>query len=161
MTQHQQAQANSYVVLNGITDNGTLIRYDHFVHRLFKSGAACGDLVHAAMGISGESGELLDAIKKHVVYGKELDRINVIEELGDLTFYIHAMMNLLGISEQQVLQHNACKLQARYESMSYSDEAAQARQDKVTPQVGAWGLPVQLTELSIRAMDDTAGLEAR
>lgn len=156
---HQISQANSFVVLS----NGTSIRYDHFVHRLFKSGAACGDLVHAAMGISGESGELLDAIKKHVVYGKKLDRINVIEELGDLIFYIHAMMNLLGISEQQVLQHNACKLQARYESMSYSDKAAQKRQDKLAPaQIGgAWGLPWILSEESVRGMDDTAGLEEK
>lgn len=153
MTQHQISQANSFVVLS----DGTSIRYDHFVHRLFKQGAACGDLVHAGMGISGEAGELLDGIKKHVVYGKELDRMNIIEELGDLFFYMHAMMNLLGISEQQVLQHNACKLMVRYEGMSYSDKAAQARADKV----GAWGLPIQLTELSIRGMDDTAGLEEK
>lgn len=143
---HQISRANSFVVLS----DSTPIRYDHFVHRLFKQGAACGDLVHAAMGISGESGELLDAIKKHVVYGKELDRINVIEELGDLTFYIHAMMNLLGISEQQVLQHNACKLMVRYEGMEYSDQAAQRRADKIT-----------LAPDSILGMDDTAGLEAQ
>lgn len=146
MTQHQISQANSFVILS---DNSA-IRYDHFVHRLFKQGAACGDLVHAGMGISGESGELLDAIKKHVVYGKELDRMNIIEELGDLMFYMHAMMNLLGISEQQVLQHNACKLMVRYEGLEYSDKAAQARADKVT-----------LPDAAIKDMDDTAGLEAK
>jgi len=154
MNRHQTSKANSFVTLN----DSSPIRYDHFVHRLFKSGAACGDLVHAAMGISGESGELLDAIKKHVVYGKPLDRINVIEELGDLAFYMHAMMNLLDISEQQVLQHNACKLQAWYEGLEYSDQAAQARQDKVPDIVKIWA---PLSEESIRGMDDTAGLEAR
>ena len=144
---HEISQSNSYVALNDIG----LVRYDHFVHRLFKSGAACGDLVHAAMGISGESGELLDAIKKHVVYGKVLDKENVIEELGDLLFYVQAMMNLLEIPEQRVLQHNADKLQARYKDMAYSDKAAQDRLDK----------KVQLSNSSILGMDDTAGLEEK
>lgn len=37
-----------------------------------------------ATGVSGEAGELLDAVKKSVVYKKPLDRENVVEELGDL-----------------------------------------------------------------------------
>ena len=41
------------------------------------------DLMHAALGLSGEAGEFADAIKKHLVYGRELDRENAIEELGE------------------------------------------------------------------------------
>lgn len=119
-------QALGWVLLS---DNKQ-IRYDEFVRRLFKLNAACGDLMHAAIGICGEAGELGDAIKKNVVYNKELDRTNVIEELGDLRFYMQAMQNLLGITEQEVLQHNACKLMVRYEGLQYSDQAAQARADK-------------------------------
>lgn len=106
------------------------IRYDIFVEKLFKRGAACGDFMHAAIGVCGEAGELGDAIKKHIVYGRELDIKNVIEELGDLRFYMQALMNLIGISEQQVLQHNALKLSERYQRLEYSDEAAIARADK-------------------------------
>lgn len=106
------------------------IRYDIFVEKLFKKNAACGDFMHAAIGICGEAGELGDAIKKHVVYGRELDIKNVIEELGDLRFYMQALMNIVGISEHQVLQHNALKLAQRYEGLEYSDAAAQARADK-------------------------------
>ena len=36
------------------------------------------DLLHMVVGISGESGELLDAVKKHVIYQKDLDRENLI-----------------------------------------------------------------------------------
>jgi len=43
-------------------------------------------LIHMVLGISGESGELLDAIKKHTIYHKPLDIGNVIEELGDIEF---------------------------------------------------------------------------
>ena len=34
-------------------------------------------------GVVGEIGELMDAYKRHIAYGKELDRINVLEEIGD------------------------------------------------------------------------------
>lgn len=109
------------------------IRYDAFVALLFKidPGSNVMNLLHAAVGVSGESGELLDAIKKHWIYNKPLDRTNVVEELGDLRFYIQALMNVLGISEQEVLQTNANKLATRYKGLQYSDKAAQQRADKV------------------------------
>ena len=55
-------------------------------------------LLHTAIGISGESGELLDAIKIHCIYQKLLDRANVIEELGDLEFYMEGLRQGLGIT---------------------------------------------------------------
>lgn len=119
--------SNSFVQLS----DSRMIRYDEFVRKLFKLNAACGDSVHAAMGIAGEAGELTDAIKKHIVYNKPLDLVNVIEELGDLRFYMQALMNLYGITEQQVLQYNAAKLMVRYEGLEYSDRAAQERKDKI------------------------------
>ena len=76
------------------------------------------------------AGELLDAIKKNWVYNKPLDHENVKEELGDLMFYITALMMLEGLTMQEVLQSNADKLSERYKGLQYSDEAAQARADK-------------------------------
>ena len=43
--------------------------------------------LHMYMGVAGELGELLDAIKKNVIYGKPLDTKNVLEECGDIMFY--------------------------------------------------------------------------
>jgi len=85
-----------------------------------------------AMGISGESGELLDAIKKHTIYGKELDLENVIEELGDIEFYMEGLRASLGITRGQVLRANTAKLLKRYSKGSYSNEAAIAREDKIS-----------------------------
>jgi len=48
-------------------------------------------LLHMSIGVSGEAGELIDAIKKYVIYRKPLDRENVIEELGDLEFYMEGL----------------------------------------------------------------------
>lgn len=87
-------------------------------------------LLHMAVGIAGEAGELLDAIKKHVIYKKELDIENVIEECGDLKFYMKGLMEPLGISDADAISHNIKKLGKRYEGHKYSDKAAQDRADK-------------------------------
>jgi NTP pyrophosphatase (non-canonical NTP hydrolase) len=83
------------------------------------------------MAIPGEAGELADAIKKHIIYDKPLDVMNVIEELGDLMFFITALMNKMNLSMENVLQANVVKLNKRYPALQYSDSAAQARLDKV------------------------------
>jgi NTP pyrophosphatase (non-canonical NTP hydrolase) len=107
--------------------------YAEFVGSLFKCmdthAASCA---HAAFGVVGESGELADAVKKYWVYGKPVDRANIVEELGDLRFYMQALQNLLGITDQEVILNNAEKLRKRYPTGQYSDKAAQVRLDKQT-----------------------------
>lgn len=88
-------------------------------------------MIHMAVGVSGEAGELLDAIKKRVIYRKPLDRENVIEELGDLEFYLEGLRQSLEITREETIEHNLVKLQKRYSGAKYSDAAAQARADKV------------------------------
>lgn len=95
------------------------------------------DLIHASMGISGEAGELLDAIKKHVIYDKELDVANVIEELGDLEFYMEQIRQRIGVTRDECIRRNIKKLSKRYSSGSYSDKEASTRADKVLQQGGA------------------------
>lgn len=111
--------------------NNTQLYYGEFVHNLVKEmGSSTQNILHAAVGISGEAGELLDAVKKHWAYDKPLDRANVIEELGDLEFYTAALRMLIGASRTEVLSANVAKLSVRYASGSYSNEQAQARADK-------------------------------
>lgn len=86
-------------------------------------------LWHLATGVSGEAGELLDAIKKAAVYNKPLDIENVREELGDIEFYMRGIYLSLGISRDDVLRENIAKLSKRYEK-GYSNKAAQERADK-------------------------------
>lgn len=88
-------------------------------------------LWHMATGASGEAGELLDAVKKYAIYGKDIDRANVVEELGDLEFYIEGIRQELEITREEVLEGNIAKLKKRYgEHVQYSDGAAIARADK-------------------------------
>lgn len=88
------------------------------------------DLIHAVMGVCGEAGELLDAVKKAAVYDKPLDRENVVEELGDMEFYLEQLRQRLGITREETLDHNIAKLSVRYVGLNYSDSAAQQRADK-------------------------------
>lgn len=112
-------------------NEGNLPTYDIFVERLFnKLDSDKAALAHAVMGITGEAGELTDAVKKHWAYGKELDQANVIEELGDLRFYYQAMLNMFGLTDEDVCAMNMSKLQVRYPTGVYRDQDAIARADK-------------------------------
>ena len=90
-------------------------------------------LLHMAVGVSGEAGELLDAIKRYAIYQKPLDMANVIEELGDLEFYMEGLRTALGITRNQCLEANIIKLSKRYPDAVYTNRAAQARADKSLP----------------------------
>jgi hypothetical protein len=56
--------------------------------------------------------------------------LNVIEELGDLEFYMEQLRQALLLSREETLAANIAKLSKRYEGLNYSDAAAQARADK-------------------------------
>jgi NTP pyrophosphatase (non-canonical NTP hydrolase) len=89
-------------------------------------------MIHAALGISGESGELVDAIKKHAIYGKPLDAAHVIEECGDVLYYMSNLLNTIGSNIPAAIKANKAKLSKRYSKGTYSNEQALARADKET-----------------------------
>lgn len=89
------------------------------------------DMLHMAGCICEEAGELFSAIKRHVFYNKPLDMDNVIEELGDIEFYMEGFRQRLGIKRKGSLLGNVVKLDGnRYKLGVYSDADAQARADK-------------------------------
>ncbi|TDJ06425.1 MAG: hypothetical protein E2O68_04970 [Deltaproteobacteria bacterium] len=92
--------------------------------RLSKDGLK--RLLHAGMGLSTEAGEFLDALKKHIFYGKELDRVNLAEEMGDVFWYCAIVASELGINFEDVMDKNIEKLKARY-GEKFSEEKADSR----------------------------------
>lgn len=114
------------------------IKYSEMVTALAKSGELikkeltpldCHAL-HMAVGVSGEAGELLDAVKKAAIYRKPIDLENVIEELGDLEFFMEGLRQAYGISRKVTLTANKRKLSKRYKGLLYTNKAAQTRADK-------------------------------
>lgn len=71
-------------------------------------------LNHYALGIAGEAGELVDAIKKHVQYGRELDEVNVREEISDLLWFIARLCEMKSWTFEELMTKNINKLKARY-----------------------------------------------
>ena len=55
--------------------------------RTCKSLPTADHINHMCLGIVGEMGELVDAIKKAYVYGKGIDQTNTVEEIGDVSWY--------------------------------------------------------------------------
>jgi len=91
---------------------------------------AKADLLHMGIGLSGEVGELLDSIKRHCIYSQPLDLVNLIEELGDIEFYLEGLRQNLGISREETIGNNIAKLSKRYPNLTYTDTHAKERLDK-------------------------------
>lgn len=72
------------------------------------------NLLHAAMGIGTEAGEILDAFKRKLFYGKPLDVVNVKEEIGDIMWYVAILLRELDLDFEEILQLNIDKLRARF-----------------------------------------------
>lgn len=88
---------------------------------------ATGDLSprteHAILGIGSEAGELLDQMKKVKIYGKKLDGINLIEEAGDLMWYLALLADDQGVTFEEIWEKNVEKLRARYPEKYSHDKA--------------------------------------
>jgi NTP pyrophosphatase (non-canonical NTP hydrolase) len=99
------------------------MNYSEFVAARFTKRHTGEDgLMHCAVGISGEAGELLDAVKKLWVYGKPL-------ELANVEWYMQALRSLLCVTREEVIDANIAKLSIRY-PIEYTDELAVRRLDK-------------------------------
>lgn len=71
-------------------------------------------ILNGAMGLCGESGEVMDLIKKWKFHEHILDKDKVIKELGDVCWYIAILSKGLGVDLSQVLEMNIEKLRKRY-----------------------------------------------
>ena len=79
-------------------------------------------LLNGVMGLCGESGEVIDILKKHLSQGHELNRDKMIEELGDVAWYLAETAYALGVDLGTVLRKNLDKLKKRYpEGFSVTD----------------------------------------
>jgi NTP pyrophosphatase (non-canonical NTP hydrolase) len=71
-------------------------------------------LTYTALGLTGESGEVAEIIKKAFYHGHPLDKEALHKELGDVLWYLAVMADGLGFSLDQIARENIEKLRARY-----------------------------------------------
>lgn len=100
-------------------ESGPLDAFDYFVQDMLMKGAAEDPIRYGAIGLSSESGEVLDRIKK-VFYHRDhaeitdddLDYLKL--ELGDVLWYWMCTVRALGLYPEDVIETNVDKLCKRH-----------------------------------------------
>jgi len=89
-------------------------------------------LLTAALGLSAESGEFTEIVKKLVFQGKPLSdetRIHMIKELGDVMWYWTQGCMALGVDPNEVINTNKEKLMARYPAGEFEVAKSENRKE--------------------------------
>lgn len=71
-------------------------------------------ILNASMGLCGESGEVIDLVKKHLFQGHDLNDEKIIKELGDVAWYLAEAATALNVNLSEILEKNIKKLENRF-----------------------------------------------
>lgn len=71
-------------------------------------------LIHAIIGLHTEVAEMATALSRHIQDGTALDMINMLEEAGDLYWYLAIFSDATQIPLAIIKERNNAKLRARY-----------------------------------------------
>lgn len=71
-------------------------------------------LENAVLGLAGEAGECADIVKKWLFQGHDLEEDKLIDELGDVAWYVSLAADALRCKLSKVLEGNLEKLNNRY-----------------------------------------------
>lgn len=71
-------------------------------------------ILNASIGLCGESGEVIDLVKKHLFQGHDLDDEKLIKELGDVAWYLAEAATALNVDLSEILEKNIKKLENRF-----------------------------------------------
>ena len=99
---------------------------DSFIYRLQELGGdvAIQRLLTASIGISAESGEFMEIVKKMMFQGKPCNEDNLEHlkiELGDIMWYVAQACMALDVDMNDVLDTNIKKLEKRYPDGHFSE----------------------------------------
>ena len=87
---------------------------DRLIEVLDYPGRDVAGILDGCFGLSGETGELIDMVKKWVFHRKPLDEDHAKKELGDVLWYCAMIAHSFGWDLDEVMQLNIDKLRARY-----------------------------------------------
>lgn len=85
--------------------------------RLTAPSNGCDAAEHGFCGMVSELGEIADARKRAVAYGKPVDRLNMLEEAGDVLWYLVRFLDGYGFTLEQAAAANIAKLAQRSEAL--------------------------------------------
>jgi len=85
-------------------------------------------VLHVAMGLSTEAGEFMDQLKRQIFYGEKQDWGNLIEESGDITWYLRIFADVLrslkmNVDFEKIIESNIQKLRQRFPDKFSGEQA--------------------------------------
>ena len=91
-------------------------KYQELALKTLNKAVTCPNdmMINGVMGLCGESGEVIDIVKKSFYQGHNLDRDALIKELGDVAWYLALIAEALGITLNDIFEGNIEKLKERY-----------------------------------------------
>ncbi len=83
------------------------------------TGDELKDIMHWVLGVTGESGEIAEKVKK-IIRDKNgevsaADKTELAKEIGDVLWYLATLAHQLGVSFDKVAADNLAKLKSRQE----------------------------------------------
>lgn len=85
--------------------------------------SAKDNLINAALGLTGEAGEVADLVKKYIYHGHDLDIDKLVKELGDVLWYIAQACRSINVPMDTVAIKNIEKLLDRYPVAFSADQS--------------------------------------
>lgn len=84
-------------------------------------------LIHGIIGAFGEAGEMLEHLHEVLSDEAELDKVNLLEELGDIEWYLARIHDFINSTPSQAWQTNIAKLDKRYPGRVFTRDSAENR----------------------------------
>jgi NTP pyrophosphatase (non-canonical NTP hydrolase) len=92
-----------------------------------------------SMGLAGESGEVVDYLKKVLFHGHPLDELKLKHEIGDVMHYLAGLCTMFGFTMEECATLNVIKLGERYPN-GFSDADSIKRVDIKCDNCGGSGM---------------------
>ena len=87
-------------------------------------------LLHASMGLCTEAGEFQSILKRSTFYYADLNKTELLEELGDILWYVALACDVMDVSLDEVMSKNIRKLRFRYPEVFSSLRAIKRNVEK-------------------------------
>ena len=102
------------------------------IDELVANGADVPHLLTAALGLTAESGEFTEVVKKILLQGKPYNEENVFHmkrELGDISWYLAQACMALDTTFDEIIEMNVDKLKARYPGGEFDVHKSENRRE--------------------------------
>ena len=132
----KQVDTEKYLeFVEGVTSDESL-HYPSLIARMsnleLEDDCNVPQLLTAALGLTAESGEFTEVVKKIILQGKPYNEDNIFHmkrELGDICWYIAQACMALDTTFDEIIEMNVDKLKARYSGGSFDVHKSENRQE--------------------------------